>query len=164
VVSRWLFPPLRSGVRDRVDMWDFVVDKVAPGQVSSEYFGFPCQIHSANCSKRSYSSSSSSSIIGDMYNRPNGQTSVAAVQGPNRHLGTQDHPRQTDRQTDKGGVEPFPSKSFPIIHYHKIIRRNTKQRLSFWQLLQRIEITENSQLHSLSFCVRDNVASAWLLS
>jgi hypothetical protein len=31
-------------------MWDFVVDKVAPGQVSSEYFGFPCQIHSTNCS------------------------------------------------------------------------------------------------------------------
>jgi hypothetical protein len=28
------------------------------------------------------------SIIGDMYNRPNGQTSVAAVQGTNRHLGT----------------------------------------------------------------------------
>jgi hypothetical protein len=27
-------------------MWDFVVDKVAPGQVSSEYFGFPCLIHS----------------------------------------------------------------------------------------------------------------------
>jgi hypothetical protein len=22
-------------------MWDFVVDKVAPGQVFSEYFGFP---------------------------------------------------------------------------------------------------------------------------
>jgi hypothetical protein len=33
-------------------MWDFVVDKVAPGQVSSEYFGFPCQIHSINCSKK----------------------------------------------------------------------------------------------------------------
>jgi hypothetical protein len=82
------FPPLRSGVRDRVVMWDFVVDKVAPGQVSSEYFGFPCQIHSTNCSKKSSSSSSSSSsfnqsIIGDMYNRPNGQTSMAAVQGPN---------------------------------------------------------------------------------
>jgi hypothetical protein len=28
------------------------------------------------------------SVIGDMYNRPNGQTSIAAVQGPNRHLGT----------------------------------------------------------------------------
>jgi hypothetical protein len=28
------------------------------------------------------------SIIGDMYNRPNEQTSMAAVQGPNRHLGT----------------------------------------------------------------------------
>jgi hypothetical protein len=63
-------------------MWDFVVDKVALGQVSSEYSGFPCQIHSANCSKKS-SSTSSSSIIGDMYNRPNGQTSMAAVQGPN---------------------------------------------------------------------------------
>jgi hypothetical protein len=33
-------------------MWDFVVDKVAPGQVSSEYFGFPCQNHSTNCSKK----------------------------------------------------------------------------------------------------------------
>jgi hypothetical protein len=59
-------------------MWDFVVEKVAPGQVSSEYFGFPCQIHSTNCSKKSFSSSSSS-IIGDMYNRPNGQMSMAAV-------------------------------------------------------------------------------------
>jgi hypothetical protein len=44
-------------------MWDFVVDKVAPGQVSSEYFGFPCQIHSTNCSKKS-SSSINQSIIG----------------------------------------------------------------------------------------------------
>jgi hypothetical protein len=43
---------LRSGVRDRVVMWNFVVDKVAPGQVSSEYFGFLCQIHSTNCSKK----------------------------------------------------------------------------------------------------------------
>jgi hypothetical protein len=58
-------------------MWDFVVDKVAPGQVSSEYFGFPCQIHSTDCSKKSSSSSSSSSInqssgictIGQMGNR-----------------------------------------------------------------------------------------------
>jgi hypothetical protein len=41
-------------------MWDFVVDKVAQGQVSSEYFGFPCQIHSTNSSKKSSSSSSSS--------------------------------------------------------------------------------------------------------
>jgi hypothetical protein len=37
-------------------MWDFMVDKVALGQVSSEYFGFPCQIHSTNCSKKSSSS------------------------------------------------------------------------------------------------------------
>jgi hypothetical protein len=39
-------------------VWDFVVDKVAPGQVSSEYFGFACQIHSTSCSKKSSSSSS----------------------------------------------------------------------------------------------------------
>jgi hypothetical protein len=39
-------------------MWDFVVDEVAPGQVFSEYFGFPCQIHSTNGSKKSSSSSS----------------------------------------------------------------------------------------------------------
>jgi hypothetical protein len=37
-------------------MWDFVVDKVAPVQVSSDYFGFPCQIDSNNCSKKSSSS------------------------------------------------------------------------------------------------------------
>jgi hypothetical protein len=37
---------------DRVVVWDFVVDKVAPGQVSSKYLGFPCQIHSTNCSKK----------------------------------------------------------------------------------------------------------------
>jgi hypothetical protein len=28
----------------------FVVDKVALGQVFSEYFGFPCHLHSANFS------------------------------------------------------------------------------------------------------------------
>jgi hypothetical protein len=43
-------------------MWNFVVDKVAPGQVSSEYFGFPCQINSTNCSKKSSSSSINQSI------------------------------------------------------------------------------------------------------
>jgi hypothetical protein len=43
-------------------MWDFVVDKVAPGQVSSKYFDFPCQIHSTNCSKKSSSSSTNQSI------------------------------------------------------------------------------------------------------
>jgi hypothetical protein len=71
-------------------MWDFVVDKVAPGQVSSEYFGFPCQIHSTNCSKKIIIIIIiiNQSTIGVMYNRPNGQTSMAAVHGPNRHLGT----------------------------------------------------------------------------
>jgi hypothetical protein len=39
-------------------MWDFVVDKVALGQVFSEYFGFPCQ-----SSFRQLLPKSSSSII-----------------------------------------------------------------------------------------------------
>jgi hypothetical protein len=47
-------------------MWDFLVNKVAPGQVSSEYFGFPCQIHSTNCSKKIIIIIINQSIIGDM--------------------------------------------------------------------------------------------------
>jgi hypothetical protein len=43
--------------KDTTIMWDFVVDKVALGQVSSDYFDFPCQIHSTNCSKKSSSPS-----------------------------------------------------------------------------------------------------------
>jgi hypothetical protein len=60
-ISRWLPTAAVRGLRPGLVMWDFVVDKVAPGQVSSEYFGFPCQIHSTNCSKKSSSPSSSSS-------------------------------------------------------------------------------------------------------
>jgi hypothetical protein len=41
-VSRWL--PIAAGrIRARVCHVGFVVDKVALGQVFSEYFGFPCQ-------------------------------------------------------------------------------------------------------------------------
>jgi hypothetical protein len=40
-VSRWL--PTAAA---RVWQVGFVVDKVASGQVFSEYFGFPCQNHS----------------------------------------------------------------------------------------------------------------------
>jgi hypothetical protein len=74
IVSCWqaalASQPLRSGVRDRVVMWDFVVDKVAPGQVSSEYFGFACQIHSTNCSKKSsINQSSGICTIGQMGKR-----------------------------------------------------------------------------------------------
>jgi hypothetical protein len=40
--SRW--PPTEAArVRARVWQVGFVVDKVASGQVFSEYFGFPCQ-------------------------------------------------------------------------------------------------------------------------
>jgi hypothetical protein len=28
----------------------FVVDKVALGRIFSKYFGFPCHLHSTNCS------------------------------------------------------------------------------------------------------------------
>jgi hypothetical protein len=37
------FPPRRPGFDPRSDHVGFVVDKVALGQVFSEYFGFPCQ-------------------------------------------------------------------------------------------------------------------------
>jgi hypothetical protein len=39
-VSRWL--PIAAA---RVWQLGFVVDKMAPGQVFTEYFGFPCQPH-----------------------------------------------------------------------------------------------------------------------
>jgi hypothetical protein len=41
-VSRWL-PTAAARVRTRVWQVGFVVDKVALGQVFSDYFGFPCQ-------------------------------------------------------------------------------------------------------------------------
>jgi hypothetical protein len=41
-VSRWL-PTAAARFRARVWQVGFVVDKVASGQVLSEYFGFPCQ-------------------------------------------------------------------------------------------------------------------------
>jgi hypothetical protein len=44
-VSRW-FPTATAQVRGQVWQVGFVVDKVASGQVFSEYFGFPFQNHS----------------------------------------------------------------------------------------------------------------------
>jgi hypothetical protein len=41
-VSRPGFPPRRLGFKPRSGHKGFVVDKAALGQVSSEYFGFPC--------------------------------------------------------------------------------------------------------------------------
>jgi hypothetical protein len=41
-VNRWL-PTAAARVRARVWQVGFVVDKVALGQVFSEYFGFPCR-------------------------------------------------------------------------------------------------------------------------
>jgi hypothetical protein len=42
-VSRWLPTAAVRGSNPGLVMWDFVVDKVALGQVFSEYFGLPCQ-------------------------------------------------------------------------------------------------------------------------
>jgi hypothetical protein len=42
-VSRWLPTPAVRGSSPGLVMWDVVVNKVALGQVFSEYFGFPCQ-------------------------------------------------------------------------------------------------------------------------
>jgi hypothetical protein len=43
-------PPRRPGFEPGPGHVGFVVDKVALEQVFSEYFGFPCQLHSTNCS------------------------------------------------------------------------------------------------------------------
>jgi hypothetical protein len=48
-VSRWL-PTEAARVRARVWQVGFVVDKVALGQVSSEYFVSPVNLHSTNSS------------------------------------------------------------------------------------------------------------------
>jgi hypothetical protein len=70
-------------------MWDFVVDKVALGQVFSEYFGYPCQ-----SSFHQLLQKSPSSIIWGLYNGPE----VAAAprdsrtEGLEQYLGTQSHP------------------------------------------------------------------------
>jgi hypothetical protein len=70
-------------------MWDFVVDKVAPGQVSSGTSVSPAKFIPPIAPKiHLHHHHHHQSIIGDMYNRPNGLTSMAAVQGPNRHLET----------------------------------------------------------------------------
>jgi hypothetical protein len=42
-VSHWL-PTAAARVRARAEHVGFVVDKVALGQVFSEYFGFPCHL------------------------------------------------------------------------------------------------------------------------
>jgi hypothetical protein len=42
-VSRWLPTAAVRGSSPGLVMWDFVVDKMALGQVFSEYFCFPCQ-------------------------------------------------------------------------------------------------------------------------
>jgi hypothetical protein len=64
-------------------MWDFVVDKVALGQVFSEYFGFPCQFSFHQLLQKS-----SLSIIWCLYNRPKWP----------QYLGTQSHPTNNKKK------------------------------------------------------------------
>jgi hypothetical protein len=45
-------------------MWDFVVDKVALGQVFSKYFGFPCQSSFHQLTQKSSSSTTGVCTIG----------------------------------------------------------------------------------------------------
>jgi hypothetical protein len=74
-------------------MWDFVVDKVVRDRFPPNTSVSPAKFIPPIAPKIIFiiiiiNQSINQSIIGDMYNRPNGQTSMAAVQGPNRHLGT----------------------------------------------------------------------------
>jgi hypothetical protein len=63
-VSRWLPAVAVWDSSPGLLMWDFVVDKVALGQVFSEYFGFPCQ-----SSFHQLLQKLSSPIIWGLYNR-----------------------------------------------------------------------------------------------
>jgi hypothetical protein len=67
---------------DRSSSYHSMVDKVALGQVFSEYLGFPCQFSFHQLLQKS-----SSSIIWGLYNRPKWQQ----YQGL-RYIGTQSHP------------------------------------------------------------------------
>jgi hypothetical protein len=49
-VSRWLPTAAALGLSPWSGHVEFVVDKVALGQVFSEYFGFPANLHSNNFS------------------------------------------------------------------------------------------------------------------
>jgi hypothetical protein len=66
-------------------MWDFVEDKVAMGQVFSEYFGFPCQFSFHQLLQKS-----SSSIIWGLYNWPKWL----------QYLGTQSHPTNNKKKSN----------------------------------------------------------------
>jgi hypothetical protein len=57
IVSRWLPTAAVRGSSPGLVIWDFVVDKVALGQVFSEYFGFPCQFLFHQSLQKSSSSS-----------------------------------------------------------------------------------------------------------
>jgi hypothetical protein len=59
--SRWL-PTAAARVRARVWQVGLVVDKMAMGQVFSEYFGFPCQPHFIPPTSPSSQSSGTSTI------------------------------------------------------------------------------------------------------
>jgi hypothetical protein len=50
VAVRRLLPTARAQARAQSDYVGFVVDKVSLRQVSSEYFGFPCQLSIYHCS------------------------------------------------------------------------------------------------------------------
>jgi hypothetical protein len=64
VVSR-RFPTAAVGVRARFKPWGSMADRMTLNQVSSEYFGFPCQ-----SSIQLIAQQSSPSIMEDWYNRP----------------------------------------------------------------------------------------------
>jgi hypothetical protein len=85
-VSRWL-PTAAAQVRARV--WSCGIcggQSGAGGRFSPSTSVSPAKFIPPTAPKNHIHHHQS--IIGDMYNRPNGQTSMAAVQGPNRQLGT----------------------------------------------------------------------------
>jgi hypothetical protein len=63
-VSPWLSTAAVRGSSPGLVMWDFVVDKVALGQVFSEYFGFSCRFSFHQLLQKSSSSITGVCTIG----------------------------------------------------------------------------------------------------
>jgi hypothetical protein len=84
-VSRWL-PTAAARVRARVWQVGFVLDKMASGQVFSEYFGFPCQPHFILPTFPSSQSPGTGTIGQYMAAVPRGPSMDSTSQFPNKKI------------------------------------------------------------------------------